>query len=352
MRDVAARAGVSRPTVSRVLNNHATVDPALRERVLAAVQELGYRRNSLARGLRRQMNTVLAVVIPDIENPFFTTIARAVEDTAVESDFLVVVCNSDEDHEKEAEYLQLLLDQQIAGLIIAPADEERSDVSSLVAGNIPITAIDRRLRHQPVDTVILDNIAGGEQATAALIQAGHRNVATITGPTHTTTGAERLSGYRKALRAAGVRYKKRLVVDGGYRIEGGKQAALKLLRQPNPPDAIFVANNLMTLGALEALAELSMTPADVPLVSFDDLPWGADRNHTVSTIGQPVYDMGRAAATMVLERVHGFKGPAREVQLPLELAEERLRRRLADIGLARFTRTALNGSPVVLRDKR
>lgn len=316
IKDVAARAGVSTATVSRVVNNHA-VQPALRESVLAAVQELGYRRSGLARGLRRQMSTVLGIVIPDIENPFFTTVARAVQDAAARSGFLVVVCNSDEDYSAEREYVELLVDQQIAGLIIAPADESHSDVSAFTRDRIPVVAVDRKLGTSEFDTVILDNVGGGELATATLIEAGYQNVAIITGPERTTSGSERLAGYRKALKAAGRRYRQRLVVDGDYHVEGGYRAAYDLLRHPDPPDAIFVANNLMTIGAMQALDELGVQLADIPLVTFDDLALGGRRG-VHSTVGQPVYDMGRTAASMLFERIQGFDGPAREVRLALQ----------------------------------
>lgn len=316
IKDVAALAGVSTATVSRVVNNHA-VQPAFRESVLAAVQELGYRRSGLARGLRRQTSTVLGIVIPDIENPFFTTVARAVQDTAAQSGFLVVVCNSDEDYTTEKEYVELLVDQQIAGLIIAPADESHSDVSPFVRDRIPVVAVDRKLSKSDFDTVMLDNVSGGELATATLIEAGYRNVATIAGPERTTSGSERLAGYRKALKAAGRRYRQRLVVDGDYRVEGGYRATLHLLRHSDPPDAIFIANNLMTIGAMQALEELGVQRTSIPLVTFDDLALGARRGMH-STVGQPAYDMGRTAAAMLFERIEGFDGAARELRLALQ----------------------------------
>lgn len=313
IKDVAAQAGVSTATVSRVLNDHA-VQPALRESVLATVQELGYRRSDVARGLRRQTSTVLGIVIPDIENPFFTTVARAIQDTAAQCGYLVVVCNSDEEYATEREYVELLVDQQIAGLIIAPADESHSDAYPLVRDRIPIVAVDRKLGTSPIDTVMLDNVGGSELATATLIEAGYRTVATIAGPGRTTSGSERLAGYRKALRAAGRPYRKRLVVDGEYRVEGGYRAVLHLLRDPDPPDAIFVANNLMTIGARQALDEVGVLPADIALATFDDLALGARRG-VHSSVGQLAYDMGRTAAAMLFERIQGFDGPAREVRL-------------------------------------
>lgn len=313
IKDVAARADVSTATVSRVLNDH-TVKPALRESVLAAVQELGYRRSGLARGLRRQMSTVLGIVIPDIENPFFTTVARAVQDFAAQSGFLVVVCNSDEEYTTERDYVELLVDQQIAGLIIAPADEFRSDVSAFIRNGIPTVAVDRKLKGSAIDTVMFDNVGCGELATARLIEAGYQNVATITGPERTTSGSERLAGYRKALKAAGRRYRQRLVVDGDFRVEGGYRAVHQLLRHSNPPDAIFVANNLMMIGAVQALEELGVQHGNLPLLTFDDLALGVRRG-VYSTVGQSAYDMGQAAASMLFERIRGFDGPARELRL-------------------------------------
>lgn len=316
MKDVAARAGVSTATVSRVLND-LKVQPDLRDAVLAAVADLGYRRSGLARGLRRQTSPYFGIVIPDIENPFFTTVARAIQDAAARADFLVVICNSDEDHATERRYVELLADQRVAGLIIAPADESHSDVTEFVRDHTPVVAVDRRFQSTDFDTVILDNVGGGELATKTLIEAGYGDIAIIAGPQRTTSGSERLAGYRRALEAAGRRYRRRLVVDGDYRIEGGYRAMQQLMRGSDPPDAIFVANNLMTIGALRALDESGVPPIRIPILSFDDVALGERRGvHTV--VGQPAYDLGRTAAEMLLERVDGFDGPAREVRLGLQ----------------------------------
>ncbi|MGO4690337.1 LacI family DNA-binding transcriptional regulator [Glaciibacter sp. 2TAF33] len=313
--DVARLAGVSTATVSRVLNDNDRVAPDLVERVMKAKAELGYRYNSLARGLRRRANTVVGVVIPDVTNPFFTDLVRGIEDLVRENGYLLVLCNTDETAEKEAAYLELLIDQQVAGLVIAPV-RSAVDAAAFDLTGIPVVAVDRTM--SGVDTVTLDNVRGAIAVTSRLLESASR-VATITGPLVTTTGSERLIGYRRALRDAGLPFEPELFVEADYSEPGGYLAAKRLLALPDRPQAIFCGNHAMALGAMRAIAEVLDDPDAIALASFEPLPWAADPRGRIVTLAVPSYELGQQAARMLLERIHGFDGPARTVVVETEL---------------------------------
>jgi LacI family transcriptional regulator len=316
---VATEAGVSQATVSRVVNGNVAVSEPLRDRVMSVVAELGYRRDGLARGLRRQVNDVLGLLVPDIGNPFFTALVRGAEDAALAAGLLTVLCNTDENLAKERKYFDVLLDQRVAGAIVAPVSD-RSDVGDLLARGTPIVAVDRRLNGVEVDTVTLDNVAGARQATLFLHEQGYQRVAMITGLGRTTTGKDRRAGYRKAMRSLKKPVPAGYTVDGFNSVEGGYAATQKLLRGENPPDALFIGNNLMAIGALQALADAQLRPTtDIGLLSFDDLPWGTDPAHVIPTVGQPAYRMGRVAAELLIARIADPAAPVKKVVLEPEL---------------------------------
>jgi LacI family transcriptional regulator len=318
--DVARHAGVSAATVSRVLNGRATVDAALVERVRAAVDELGYRRNSLARNLRRSSTTLWAVIISDVENPFFTSLVRGIEDVAQEAGYSVVLCNSDENLDKEAAYITAVLGEQVAGVIISPASETATDVTDLLKGGTPVVAVDRRPRARGIDTVLVDNVQGAYEATAHLLEQGYERVACLTGPEGATTADQRLEGYCNALRSHGYEYSPSLVCRADFRERGGFEATLSLLDGDPCPDGLFVANNLMTVGALEALAQRRLsTPQDLGLVCFDEIPWADLIRPSLTTVAQPAYEIGRRAGELLARRIADPTRPAGALMLSTEL---------------------------------
>ncbi len=317
--DVARQAGVSPSTVSRVLSGRRRVDPQLAERVQAAAKALSYRPNAVARNLRRSTSTLWAVVISDIENPFFTSLVRGVEDVAQSAGFSVVLCNSDEDPGKEADYLAAVQSEQMAGVIISPSGKPEA-LAALRESSTPMVLIDRRVPGITADTVLVDNEEGAAAATRHLLDVGYQRIACITGPRRASTAAERLGGFRRALRDAGMPFDRNLVRYADFREAGGREAMLSLLEQPQPPDAVFVANNLMTVGALECLAEKGIAvPTDVGVVAFDDIPWAALVRPSLTTVLQPTYELGRTAALLLIERLGAPGRPPSTVILPTEL---------------------------------
>ncbi len=317
--DVARRAGVSAATVSRVLNGHPTVDPALAARVQTAAEELAYRPNAVARNLRRATTTLWAVIISDIDNPFFTSLVRGVEDVAQPAGYSVVLCNSDEDPAKEARYVAAVLAEKIAGVIISPTRQPENTKQLLQAGT-PIVTIDRVVPGASADAVLVDNERGAAEATAHLIEAGWQRIACITGPAELSTASQRLRGYQRALRAAGRSYDPEFVRYADFRELGGYAAMGSLLDGPVLPDAVFVANNMMTMGALECLTDRGLqVPEDLAVVGFDDLPWAHLVRPRLSTVAQPTYELGRTAASLLLDRIATPARPPSSVVLSTEL---------------------------------
>ncbi|KEI43257.1 LacI family DNA-binding transcriptional regulator [Saccharopolyspora rectivirgula] len=317
--DVAARAGVSTATVSRTLNGKTTVDPALAARVLAAAAELGYRPNGPARNLRKQETAVIALIISDVENPFFTAIARGAEDVAHSAGYSVVLCNSDDNPDKEREYIDVALQERMAGVLLSPSGRS-ANVEPLLRSGTPVVAVDRPLPGSAGDAVLVDSRLGAKQATAHLAEQGYQRIGCITGPSGVLTADERLAGYREGLRAAKRSTSNALVRRSEFKAAGAKRAAYSLLTQANAPDALLVANNAMAVGVLETMAELELRPGrDVGVVVFDDAPWTTLLDPPLTVVAQPAYDMGTVAAQLLLSRISGERTEATTTTLSAHL---------------------------------
>ena len=318
--DVAQRAGVSPATVSRVLNGSGAVSAERAARVREAAIELGYTPSGPARALRQQRTRVWAAIVADIQNPFFTSMVRGMEDVALQEGHRLVLGNSDEDLGKEAAYLDIAVAEQMAGVIIAVASARDSKLDVLLDRNIPVVAVDRRpKRHDDaVDSVVVDNELGARQATEHLLAAGARRIACITGPVRVSTASERLAGHQAALRAAGVAADADLVRRADFKEDGGYAATRTLLADKRRPDALFVANNLMTLGALRAVQESGLrVPEDLLLVGWDDAPWTTLISPQLTVVAQPTQEIGRQAAKLLATASPEL--PARHVVLPPQL---------------------------------
>lgn len=303
--DVASRAGVSTATVSRALNGKSTVDPDLAARVLTAADELGYRPNGPARNLRKQETAVLALIISDVENPFFTAIARGVEDVAHAAGYSLVLCNSDDDPGKEREYIEVALQERVAGILVSPTGHDDT-VEKLLMHDTPVVAVDRPLPNVFGDTVLVDTRLAAKEATQHLAQQGYQRIACLTGPTGVRTAEDRLAGYRDGLRAANLPSSSTLVRRSEFKAAGAREAARTLLSQDEPPDGLLVANNVMAVGVLETLAELGLRPGrDVGVIAFDDAPWATLIDPPLTVVSQPAYDVGAIATQHLLARISG-----------------------------------------------
>jgi LacI family transcriptional regulator len=328
IRDVAAAAGVSPATVSRVLNLKEDVGDDLRRRVLAAVSDLGYRRNGPARSLRTRAALVLGLIISDITNPFFTAIVRGVEDVAQLAGYSVVLANADEDVAKESRYLEVAAAEQMAGVLLTPASTRLTDISVLLERHIPVVTIDRRLANSPVDSVIVNNRQAALAAAEHLIGQGCERVGFVAGPVRITTGASRLAGYRAALRAAGRPGNTALIAYGDFRTEGGYAATCQLLQSRGAPDGLLISNNLMTVGGMQAIAEAGLrVPEDIAVVGFDDANWATAMRPPLTVVAQPTYDIGRIAAELLLRRINRDSSPPKHIVLRADLIERGSSRR-------------------------
>jgi LacI family transcriptional regulator len=302
IKDVAERAGVSPATVSRVLNGAASVRAEYRERVLRVIEELGYRPNRLASNLRRQKAEMIGVVVSDIENPHFTQMVRAVEDAAFRRGYRVLLCNTDENPEKQKAYLQVLAAERVLGVLISPSDPAGEEISELIELGIPVIAFDRSVDDPRADAVIVDNAAGTRLATEFLIRAGHERIGFVSGLDDIETSVERQLGYERAMREAGIEPRS---ASGGYRIANGRTAIEELL-ETGDLTALIVGNNFMTIGALEVLrAHRIRVPEEMALVAMDDPFWAELVEPPLTTLAQPVREMADCAVELLLQRIGG-----------------------------------------------
>jgi LacI family fructose operon transcriptional repressor len=314
IKEVARAAGVSTATVSRVLANSPHVRPALRERVLKAINELEYRPNLIARSLRAQQTRTVGLIVSDIRNPFFTAISRAVEDTAYEQGYSIILCNTDEDPRKESIYLNVMRDANVAGVILSPTGPTAAGLSELDA-DFAVVVIDRSIPDADVDMVLLDNVDSAYRLTRHLLDNGYRRIGAICGE-RSTTGRERCSGYEQALRAYGLQPANELVRFVPPHIEAGYAAALKMIDAAEPPDALLTTNSLLAAGALEAIRERNLRiPADIALVTFDETTWASLVQPPLTLIEQPTYEIGKTATELLLKRVAEPERPPRRVIL-------------------------------------
>jgi LacI family transcriptional regulator len=299
IREVANHAGVSPATVSRVLNGTASVTEAKREQVLAAITELGYRPSRLAANLRRQQVQMIGVVVSDIENPHFTQMVRAVEDSAYLKGYRVLLCNTDEDPAKQREYLSVLVAERVAGAIISPTEAAAPEISELIDHGACVVAFDRPVADRRADAVVAANEEAGRLATEHLIAGGHEGVGFVGGPPGIETATGRQAGYEEAMSAAALTP---LVASGAFRLAGGQRATSELLAEG--VTALVVANNLMAVGALRAVREAGLRiPRDISLVAIDDPPWDELTDPPLTTLAQPVRAMAEAAAELLLGRL-------------------------------------------------
>jgi LacI family transcriptional regulator, galactose operon repressor len=308
VRDVARRAGVSVSTVSHVLNRTRFVSDELRERVLAAMDELEFEPNAAARMLSLKRSNTLGLIVSDIRNPFFASVARGVEDVAQERGYTVVLCNSDETLVREAACLKALQNRQVDGVLLASAGVADEYVARLVQAGYPIVLVDRDLPDLEISAVVLDNKGAAYSAVRHLIERGHRRIGMLSGRDSITTTTERIAGYEHALRESGIDPDPALVISGQSTSEGGTAATHALLDVAPRPTAIFSGNNLMSIGALHAISSRGLNvPQDIALVGFDDFPfpWADAFRPHLTTVAQPTYELGRQAAELLVDVLNG-----------------------------------------------
>jgi LacI family transcriptional regulator len=315
--EVAKLAGVSPATVSRVFNG-VGVSEKKATAVRQAAQQLKFTPNRTARTLRKQESELIALVIPDIENPFFTELARGVEDVAQSAGYSVVLCNTDSQVEKEAVYLQIAISEHMAGVILAAASAN-SNLDDILAAGRPVVAIDRSTSYD-IDAVIMANRTAGQVATEKLVQAGFQRIACITGPEEIETAHERALGWQAVIaRHFPETDADKLLHYSTFGVDGGRDVMERLLSYPDPPDAVVAGNNLLGVGAVQVLTEHGLTPPAFGVAVVGALPFTTLPQAAVAVVQLPARHMGVTAARMLLERVAGDDQPARTVVLRNEL---------------------------------
>jgi len=324
IKDVAKRAGVAPITVSRVINKSGYASEGTRKRVVAAIEELGYVPNTIARGLRSKRTHTLALVVTDITNPFFTLIARGVEDQASTVGFTVIFCNTDESQEKEENYTSILVQKQVDGVLLVPACSHLKSIEFLRNNNIPVVLIDRTIPGVQTDVVRCNSEEGAYNLIRHLIDLGHKRISTITGPQGVSTSADRVNGYHRAMVEAELESNIH-VYYGAFTQASGYQLTNQAVGVAPNPTALFGTNNFITIGMLKALRHLSIrVPHEMAVVGFDDLPSAMVVDPFLTVAAQPAYEMGQRATQLLLERIsQKNSGGPQEIILPIEIIERR-----------------------------
>lgn len=317
IRDVARRAGVSVAAAGRALGGYGYTSSRTRARVIRAAHSLDYHPNAIARSMINGRTQTLAVIVSDNANPFFASVVRGIEDTVLSQGYGIVLCNADEDPAKEAMYVGMVRQKRVDGLIISPSGGSRSLLHNLRESGTPIVQIDRRLSGLASDAVVIDNRTGARAAVAHLIKLGHRRIAMISGPRRLYTGRERIEGYVAVLRDARITPSADLILEGTFKEASGHELAGRLLSLRRRPTAVFIANNLMTIGALLRFKEAGVCiPEDLAVVGFDDMEWAPILTPPLTAVAQPARELGSAAGRLLLERIgQSRRGRSRTIVL-------------------------------------
>lgn len=320
IRDVAELAGVHPSTVSRVINNDSRISEKTKNKVLLIIKKLGYTPNAIARGLKIKRTYTLGMLIPDITNPFFAEIARGVEDAANANGFNIILCNTDDKLKKERIYLEILKGKRVDGLILGTAHIKDKSIIELEKKKFPYILLSRNIEGLDKNCVIVDDVAGGIMVTEYLIKLGHRRIAHITGPPTVRAANNRLEGYKFALEKHQIEYHEELVKEGDFRIKGGYQVMKRFLKLAEPPTAIFAANDLLALGAMQAIQrEKYRIPEDFCIIGFDDIRLASFVYPPLTTIRQPMLEMGALAVKMLLKIIEEGEFNQRKIVLKSKL---------------------------------
>ncbi len=307
IREVAKRAGVSLGTVSNVLNRPEIVAEETRERVKSAIEEIGFVRNGSARQLRAGTSQHIGLVVLDVANPFFTEVARGVEDLANQAGYVVILCNSDDFVEKENHYLQVLEEQRTQGVLITPVQSDASYLQRFRQRGIAVVLLDRPSRIKDLCSVAVDDVRGGEIAVTHLLEQGHERLAFVHGPLSIRQCADRKRGVLRAMKCAGFD-PERAVVDittGAQTAREGEQVVEQLLNARIKPTAVFCANDLLALGVMRGLIKRGLSiPRDMAMVGYDDVEFASVLATPLTSIRQPKYELGRAAAELLLDEAN------------------------------------------------
>ncbi|KAF0864076.1 LacI family DNA-binding transcriptional regulator [Pseudomonas sp. LD120] len=303
IKDVAALAGISYTTVSHVLNKTRPVSEEVRIKVEAAIKRLDYVPSAVARSLKAKTTATIGLLVPNSLNPYFAELARGIEDYCERNGYCVILCNSDDNPQKQRNYLRVLLEKRIDGLIVTSAGGDSGLAQGLAGVRTPMVIVDRGLEGLDADLVRIDHQYGAYLATRHLLELGHRDIACIAGPANTSAAQMRLAGFYQALREAGVAVPAQRILESDFSSTGGYQVAAQLLSE-HPPSAIFAANDMMGIGVLRAAAERNIrVPSELSVIGFDDILMSRYVFPALTTVGQSILQLGETAAELLLRRI-------------------------------------------------
>jgi len=304
IKEVATKAGVSASTASRALGNYGYVNTNTKEIVTRVAKELGYQPDMLAKSFKSTRTKNIGVIISDITNTFFTKVLRGIDDIAEPNGYNVILCNTDENPEKEREYIQLLYRKKTAGLIICDSGRNEKNLRRLISEGFPVVLLDRKKRRVQTTQVVVDNEGGAYAVVTHLIKVGHSRIGMIKGLDGISPNEERFQGYRRALIANNIPFRDELVKSGEFCLEKTMEVTRELLTMSDRPTALFVANGVMTMGALLAIKETNLRiPNDIAIVGFDDPEWAILLDPPLTTVDQPAYTMGAIACQSLLRKI-------------------------------------------------
>ncbi|WP_433766691.1 LacI family DNA-binding transcriptional regulator [Pseudomonas putida] len=303
IKDVAALAGISYTTVSHVVNKTRPVSEEVRIKVEAAIKTLDYVPSAVARSLKAKTTATIGLLVPNSLNPYFAELARGIEDYCERNGYCVILCNSDDNPDKQRSYLRVLLEKRIDGLIVASAGGDSGLAQGLAGVRTPMVIVDRGLEGVDADLVRIDHEYGAYLATRHLLELGHRDIATISGPATTSVAQMRLAGFCRALKDAGLQVPVERMLESDFTSTGGYNAAATLL-EGNPPSAIFAANDMIGIGVLRAAAERNIrVPTELSVIGFDDIQMSRYVYPALTTVGQSILQLGEMAAGVLLRRI-------------------------------------------------
>jgi len=311
LKDIAKEAGVSVNTVSRALNNKPDINFETKNKILEIARRLGYTPNMLARSLRSKRTGTIGLVVADISNPFYGSLVKGIENEAREKGYSIILCDTDEEYEKEQEAIQTLVEKRVDGLLIAPVQTKDQDIVELKRQKIPFVLIGRHFDILETDYVITDDVQGAFSATEYLIKKGHRRILFINGSLHISSAKDRLAGYKRALLENGVGYEDRLVRSDVVRMEDGYRIMKEILNNKNNITAVFAYSDLVAFGVIKALRETNLKiPEDIAVVGYDDIEFASTLEPPLTTVCIPRHRLGKEAVRILDKKIkEEFKGP-------------------------------------------
>lgn len=327
--DVARQAGVSQTTVSHALSGKRPVAPQTQARIAQVIKDLNFRPSALARSLRIQHTQTIALVIPDITNPFYPTLARGLQDTLIQKGYYVFICNTESALEQEITFLTEAISRRVDGIVLASHYDRSSILREFIDKKIPLVSLEYSINLSNVDTVSSDDYQGVKHAIEYLLKKGHRRIGMIGSSQQHPTYEIRKAGYRDALLAAGITYDETIVVQKDFTRNGGMEATQTLLKrfvgskQAQRPTAIFCANDMVAIGSMDAIREQNLSiPDDIAVVGYDDIEASALIHPALTTVLNPAYKIGQAIGELLLERMRGtYQGPSRHITIPYQFMQ-------------------------------